>query len=135
MSLLRAEVLSLYRRILRLSMKWEAVDPIQTKVERNYLREEAQTLFRKNKQLTNSEEIRRCILEGEARMSMAEHYRNPYPRPVNLPKTTFAKREGKKIGKAILKVQEMSRPVYLKSTDDFISDKGGGNKKGTSSSQ
>jgi len=120
---LRRDVLQLYKKILRLGLRWESVEPIQTKVEREYLREEARTLFRRNIKLTSEHDIRRCLLEGEARMSMAEHYKNPYPRPVNLPKTSFAKREGKKVGKAIKKVQEMSRPVYLQSTDDFISDK------------
>ena len=51
---------------------------------------------------------------------MAEHYGNPYPRPVNLPKTSFSKREGKKVGKAIQKMNEMSRPVYLRSSDDAV---------------
>ena len=45
---------------------------------------------------------------------------NPYPRPVNLPKTSYSKREGKKVGKAIQKMNEISRPVYIRSTDDAI---------------
>lgn len=45
---------------------------------------------------------------------MAEHYRNPYPRPVNLPKRSFSKMEGKKVGKAIQKMNEQSRPVYIR---------------------
>ena len=44
----------------------------------------------------------------------------PYPRPVNLPQTSYSKREGKKVGKAIQKMNEISRPVYLRSTDDAI---------------
>jgi len=117
---LRREVLQLYGRILRLGHSWEAMEPSKTRVEREYIREEVMELFRRNKGLTNEQDIRQCLLEGEARLSMAEHYRNPYPRPVNLPKTSFAKREGKKVGKAIQKMNEMSRPVYVRSTDDLV---------------
>ena len=46
------EVLSLYRRILRLSRTWVALDPSQTQVERDYIRDEARHLFKDNKQVT-----------------------------------------------------------------------------------
>ncbi len=49
---------------------------------------------------------------------MAEHYRNPYPRPVNLPPGSYTLREGKKLGKAIDKKNKLSKPVYVKSIDD-----------------
>ena len=57
-----------------------------------------------------------CILV----FSVAIFPGNPYPRPVNLPKTSYSKREGKKVGKAIQKMNEISRPVYIRSTDDAI---------------
>ena len=82
--------------------------------------EEARELFRRNQNLTDKDEIKLHMIEAEARLTMAEHYGNPYPRPVNLPKTSFSKREGKKVGKAIKKMNEMSRPVYLRSSDDAV---------------
>eukprot|EP00092_Neocalanus_flemingeri_P002098 GFUD01002238.1.p1 GENE.GFUD01002238.1~~GFUD01002238.1.p1 ORF type:complete len:127 (-),score=26.61 GFUD01002238.1:60-440(-) len=117
---LRTEVIRLYSRILKVGRKWQAQDINETKVERDYILEEAKLLFRKNKNLTELSEIRERLVEAEARVTMAEHYGNPYPRPVNLPKTSFTKREGKKVGKAIQKMNEMSRPVYIRSSDDAM---------------
>ena len=37
----RREVLRLYKSILRLGQKWEATDPIETRVEREYIADEA----------------------------------------------------------------------------------------------
>ena len=48
----RKQVLSLYRRILRLSRTWEAVDPAQTPAEREYITTEARTLFKQNKNVS-----------------------------------------------------------------------------------
>jgi len=117
---LRGQVLRLYARIFRIARRWEAQDRNETKVERGYIVEEARTLFRENKELEDEQEIRLRMMEAEARLTMAEHYGNPYPRPVNLPKTSYSKREGKKVGKAIQKMNEISRPVYIRSTDDAI---------------
>ena len=117
---MRSQVLRLYSRIFRTARNWEAQDINETKVERNYIEDTARELFKKNKDLVNPEDIRLSIVEAEARLTMAEHYRNPYPRPVNLPKTSYSKREGKKVGKAIQKMNEMSRPVYIRSSDDAI---------------
>jgi len=117
---LRTEVLRLYSRILRVARKWQAQDLNETKVERQYIQDEAKTLFRKNKNLSNASDIKQSLVEAEARLTMAEHYGNPYPRPVNLPKTSFTKREGKKVGKAIQRMNELSRPVYIRSTDDAV---------------
>ena len=117
---LRTDVLRLYSRIFRVARAWRAQDRNETKVEQNYMKEEARVLFRRNKNLTDPEQIKLHIIEAEARLTMAEHYANPYPRPVNLPKTSFSKREGKKVGKAIQKMNEMSRPVYLRSSDDAV---------------
>ena len=117
---LRSQVLRLYSRIFRLARDWRATDPNETRVEQDYIKEEARELFRKNMNLTDEDQIKLHIIEAEARLTMAEHYGNPYPRPVNLPKTSYSKREGKKVGKAIQKKNEMSRPVYLRSSDDAV---------------
>ena len=117
---LRSQVLRLYSRIFRVARNWEAQDPNETKVERNYIVDEARTLFQENKDLRVEDEIRMRGMEAEARLAMAEHYRNPYPRPVNLPKTSYSKPEGKKVGKAIQKMNALSRPVYIRSTDDAV---------------
>ena len=117
---MRTDVLRLYSRIFRVARAWRAQDRNETKVEQNYMKEEARVLFRRNKNLADPEQIKLHIIEAEARLTMAEHYGNPYPRPVNLPKTSFSKREGKKVGKAIQKMNEMSRPVYLRSSDDAV---------------
>ncbi|KAB7495006.1 LYR motif-containing protein 1 [Armadillidium nasatum] len=82
---IRREVLSLYKRILRLSLTWEAKEPSKTKEERIYIRTEARTLFRKNKDVSDEREIREMLTGTEARVEMGIHYRLPYPRPVNLP--------------------------------------------------
>ena len=117
---LRSQVLRLYSRIFRLARDWRVTDPNETRVEQDYIKEEARELFRKNMNLTDEDQIKLHIIEAEARLTMAEHYGNPYPRPVNLPKTSYSKREGKKVGKAIQKKNEMSRPVYLRSSDDAV---------------
>lgn len=117
---LRSETLRLYSQILRLSRSWQAINPMETVVERDYIKMEAKELFRKNAGLKEAGDIRERLREAEARLTMAEHYRNPYPRPVNLPKRSFSKMEGKKVGKAIQKMNEQSRPVYIRSTDSAV---------------
>jgi len=42
--------------------------------------EEARTLFNKNRGLSDPEEIRKKILEGETRLALAHHYKIPYPK-------------------------------------------------------
>lgn len=118
-SALHSRVLSAYKRLLRLAQTWEAANPAQTKVERNYIRDETRTLFRSNRGLTSARDIADRLHEAEARQTMTEHYRNPYPRPVNVPAGTLAKREGKAAGKATAKRAALSRPIYVKSIDDL----------------
>ena len=89
-------------------------------MERNYIRDESKKIFRMNKPIAAPEEIRERVREAEARLAMAEHYRNPYPRPVNLPPGSYSVREGKKLGKAIDKKNRLSKPVYVKSIDDTL---------------
>merc|ERR1719430_794379 len=117
---LRREVLRLYKDILKVGRSWEAAERIETRVERDYIKEEARLLFRHNAGLTDEAAIRERLAEGETRVTMALHYGNPYPRPVNIPKYSFSKREGKKFGKAVQKINDMSRPVYLKSMDEVV---------------
>jgi len=114
----RREVLRLYKNIMRLGQRWEAADPIETRVEREYIADEARTLFRRNMLVKGDDMVRERMKEAETRLTMATHYGNPYPRPVNIPKFSFSKREGKKIGKAVQKMNDLSRPVYLKSMDE-----------------
>lgn len=48
---LRKEVLQLYRRLIRLSYKWESAlgNPGSTEEEKKYIKTETRRLFRKNK--------------------------------------------------------------------------------------
>ena len=41
----RREVLRLYKSILRLGQRWEAADPVETRVEREYIVDEARLKF------------------------------------------------------------------------------------------
>lgn len=48
-TLIRIRVLELYKRIIKLSQTWQAIDhPAKTEEERLYIRNEARELFRKN---------------------------------------------------------------------------------------
>ena len=123
---LKSQVITLYKRILSVARKWEAQDPNERIVESDFIMSEAKTLFRANKNLKTETEILERLKEGEARLAMAEHYGNPYPRPANLPKRSFSKREGKKVGKAIQKAWEQARPVYIRSVDSIRDGKTGG---------
>ncbi len=117
---LRLQVLAMYRRLLRVGRRWQAKVPEQTATERAYITEETKKLFRQNAGVSDAEQVRQHLLEAETRLTMAEHYRIPYPRPVNLPARSFAPKEGKKKGKAIEKLNERSKPVYVKSIDEEL---------------
>jgi len=117
MSVFRNEVLSIYRRILRLSRTWESKDPATNATDREYIRNEAKTLFRQNKNLQDSEAIKDRIREAEARLAIGLHYRNPYPRPVNLPPLSLALKKGKEQGVAQERMKKSARPIYIKSID------------------
>lgn len=52
----RREVLSLYRRIFSLARVWRATIEADTPLERQYIREEARKLFRKNKNVNKTRE-------------------------------------------------------------------------------
>ena len=51
---LRSQVLATYRRIMRLSWTWRAVVPANSTEEGAYIRNEARTLFRKNKDVSKT---------------------------------------------------------------------------------
>ena len=44
---LRTQVIRLYTRILRVGRNWQAQDPNETKIERDYILDEAKFLFKK----------------------------------------------------------------------------------------
>jgi HEPN domain-containing protein len=114
----RTQVIKLYRDLIKLSKNWNATNPNLTGVEKDYIREETRKLFKANITISDKHEISEKIREAEARLAMAEHYRNPYPRPVNLPPKSYTKREGKKMGRVMEKLNEISKPIYVKSIDD-----------------
>lgn len=58
----RPTVLALYKRILRTGMTWPGPEE-----EREYIRDEARNLFRKNMNLTDPERIEEKIFEGQSR--------------------------------------------------------------------
>jgi len=114
---LRKEVLSLYRRILRIGRTWESKDPATNVTDRTYIENEAKTLFRQNKSLDDTEAIKDCIREAEARVAIGLHYKNPYPRPVNMPPKSLAIKKGKEQGAAQERLKKRARPIYIKSID------------------
>mmetsp|Transcript_7563 Transcript_7563/g.11226 ORF Transcript_7563/g.11226 Transcript_7563/m.11226 type:complete len:147 (+) Transcript_7563:31-471(+) len=80
---IRQQVLSMYRYILKSSYTWKGPQE-----DRDYIAAEAKRLFRKNKNLTDEDEIEKVLFEGESRIVIAEHYKICYPRPYNNPKGT-----------------------------------------------
>ncbi|XP_045445288.1 LYR motif-containing protein 1 isoform X1 [Pipistrellus kuhlii] len=83
----RPAVLGLYRRVLRLARRWQAASgrPEDSAREQQDILREARTLFRKNKGLTDTDQIKQCIDECTARIEIGLHYQIPYPRPVSDP--------------------------------------------------
>ena len=57
MSSLRPQVLSMYRRLIRLSQTWTSKAADQTMVERDYIKEETRKLFKANSSLTAEKDI------------------------------------------------------------------------------
>ncbi|CAF1189232.1 unnamed protein product [Rotaria sp. Silwood1] len=109
-------VLQLYKRIIKLSQSWQAKDhPSKTREEQIYIRNEARELFRKNKHVNDPNEIEEHIREGEARIELACHYKNPYPRLVNLPTYSLPPSHNRIRFKSEYETEDMSRPIYLKS--------------------
>ncbi|XP_034414357.1 LYR motif containing protein 1 isoform X1 [Cyclopterus lumpus] len=115
----RRTVLSLYMRVFRIARSWQAQSGVKgdTEMERNYILQEACTLFRQNQQLTDQESIKRSIEECEARIDIGLHYRNPYPRPTYLPPLGLATQKGRKL-KAQQRLRKQAKPIYLQSYDE-----------------
>ncbi|KAM9100369.1 LYR motif-containing protein 1 isoform 2-T2 [Sarcophilus harrisii] len=115
----RQEVLSLYRRIFRLARRWHAAsgqmeDTIR---EKQYIINEARTLFQKNKNLTDSELIKQCIDECTARIEIGLHYQIPYPRPIHLPPMALTPLQSRGL-QSQEKLRKLSKPLYLKSHNE-----------------
>lgn len=66
--------MQVYRQIFQLARSWRAVEESETTVERAYIRDEARRLFRKNKNLTDAEEVKVCLEEAKARVELGERH-------------------------------------------------------------
>ena len=93
----RQQVLQLYRDILRLAKTWEAKVPSETVKEKDFIRSEARTMFRANKDISDAEELDKKLDEAKTRLEIAKHYRIPYPRPVYFATGTLTRLEKKKL--------------------------------------
>ncbi|XP_005224781.2 LYR motif-containing protein 1 [Bos indicus] len=115
----RQEVLGLYRRIFRLAKKWQAASGQMedTIKEKQYILNEARTLFQKNKNLTDTDLIKQCIDECTARIEIGLHYQIPYPRPIHLPPMGLTPLRGRGL-RSQEKLRKFSKPIYLKSHDE-----------------
>ncbi|XP_051927970.1 LYR motif containing protein 1 isoform X1 [Hippocampus zosterae] len=109
-------VLSLYMRVFRIARTWQAQSGVasDTLTERNYILQEARTLFRQNQQMTDQESIKKCIEECEARIEIGLHYRIPYPRASYLPPLGLATQKGRKL-RAQQRLRKQAKPIYLES--------------------
>nr|XP_048316123.1 LYR motif-containing protein 1 isoform X1 [Myodes glareolus] len=115
----RQEVLGLYRSIFRLARKWQAASGQMedTIKEKQYILNEARTLFQKNKNLTDPDLIKQCIDECTARIEIGLHYQIPYPRPIHLPPMGLTPLRGRRL-QTQEKLRKLSKPVYLQSHDE-----------------
>ncbi|XP_034987958.1 LYR motif-containing protein 1 isoform X2 [Zootoca vivipara] len=116
----RQEVLGLYRKIFRIARKWQSASGQmeETIKEKQYIINEAKTLFQKNKNLTDPKLIKQCIDECTARIEMGLHYHIPYPRPTHLPHMGLAQQHGRTF-RHQEKLRKLSKPLYLKSHDEI----------------
>ncbi|KAM9716692.1 LYR motif containing protein 1 isoform 1-T3 [Menidia menidia] len=115
----RSKVLALYMRVFRIARTWQAQSGVKsdTQTEREYIVQEAKTLFRQNQQLADQESIKKCIEECDARIEIGLHYRNPYPRATYLPPLGLATQKGRKL-RAQQRLRKQAKPIYLESHDD-----------------
>ncbi|CAN8066774.1 unnamed protein product [Agarophyton chilense] len=93
----RKQVLSLYRKALRIAKSWEEPS------ERSYIVSEAKNLVRRNKGIESEDVIAEKVHEFETRITTGLHYKIPYPRPTNV------------VPGATGKDPEVITPVYLDS--------------------
>ena len=85
----RSEVLRLYRSVLRRARTWEALDPMETSLERSYIVQEAGEQFRAAKGLADAE-AKTALADARDRIEIAAHYNIPFPRlAYAAPQTSF----------------------------------------------
>jgi len=70
----RTQAMYWFRKILREAKTWPKPEEAQ------YMRDEAKRLYRKNKNVSDKEELEAKLFEVEARYELAVHYKIPYPR-------------------------------------------------------
>eukprot|EP01012_Entosiphon_sulcatum_P033633 TRINITY_DN4258_c0_g1_i1.p2 TRINITY_DN4258_c0_g1~~TRINITY_DN4258_c0_g1_i1.p2 ORF type:complete len:227 (+),score=43.57 TRINITY_DN4258_c0_g1_i1:607-1287(+) len=82
-----SEVLSWYRKLLRLALSWKQRQFDRAEVteermvhERKYIKWEAARLFKRNKNVIDEATIAAKLQESEWRYELAVHYQIPYPR-------------------------------------------------------
>lgn len=114
--MLRRDVLRLYKQLLRTGRTWAAEHAEKTPEEQFYIISETKELFRKNKLINDEETIKECVREAQARLDLALHYHNPYPRPVNLAPTALSPCQARNL-KTQQSLWKASRPVYIRSID------------------
>ncbi|XP_077530486.1 LYR motif containing protein 1-like [Haemaphysalis longicornis] len=115
-TMLRRDVLRLYKQLLRTGRTWAAETPEKTQEEQFYIVSETKDIFRRNKDIQDTETIKECLREGQSRLDLALHYRNPYPRPVNLAPSALSPSHAKHL-KTQQKLWKASRPIYVRSLD------------------
>ena len=115
---IRYQVLKIYKTFIRLSQTWTSSVPSQTGIEKNYIIEETRKLFKANKSLTKPHEINEALREAEARLAMAQHYRNPYPRSSSSHVFTIFESTKKKSQNFLCCVFLQSRSFLLRSTEN-----------------
>ncbi|XP_069503768.1 LYR motif-containing protein 1 isoform X2 [Ambystoma mexicanum] len=115
----RKEVLGLYRRIFKLAKNWHALSgqSEDSNKEKQYILDEAKTLFKRNKSVTDVEIVKQCIEECNARIEIGLHYGIPYPRPVHLPPMGLTRKHSQAL-KTQEKLRKHAKHMYLKSHDE-----------------
>uniref|UniRef100_A0A0N5C860 Complex1_LYR_dom domain-containing protein n=1 Tax=Strongyloides papillosus TaxID=174720 RepID=A0A0N5C860_STREA len=91
----RPQVLSLFKKFIKLGRKWEATNSLRTSIEREDFLREIRNVFRQNKFIKDDAKIDELILEGEKRYYLAETYKTPYDRPSYLPPSSSYYGHGK----------------------------------------
>uniref|UniRef100_A0A224YVC3 Protein containing Complex1 LYR domain n=1 Tax=Rhipicephalus zambeziensis TaxID=60191 RepID=A0A224YVC3_9ACAR len=115
-TMLRRDVLRLYKQLLRTGRTWAAENPEKTLEEQFYIISETKDIFKKNKNIQDPQAIKECLREGQSRLDLALHYHNPYPRPVNLGPSALSPSHAKHL-KVQQKLWKASRPIYIRSID------------------
>jgi hypothetical protein len=64
-------VLHLYKKILTIARTWEGLDIDRMQEERQYIRDEARSLFKKNKDLQTEAEVVAAITEAKSRLDFS----------------------------------------------------------------